>query len=289
MIDGRHVGTGGGNHVVLGGAAPADSPFLRRPDLLQQPAGLLAATIRRCPTCSPGCSSGPPARRRASTRPATTASTSWRSRWPRCPDAGSGICPAVAGRPPVPAHLLVDITGNTHRAEICIDKLYSPDGPTGRLGLVEFRALEMPPDPRMSLAQQLLIRALIAKFWREPQQAASSCAGAPRCTTASCCRISSGRIFSTCLRRAAAAPATISRRIGTRPARIPLSCLRPGPPRRRRAGIAAGAGALARARRGGLGRRHGALVDIRSSGCRSRPRALSTAATSSPATAAGCR
>ena len=164
MLDGKHTGTGGGNHVTIGAMKPENSPLLRRPELLRS----LITFWQHHPGLSylfSGAFIGPTSQAPRVDEGRLENLYELEIAFSQIPQ-GEDVPFWITDR--LFRHMLTDITGNTHRSEFCIDKLYSPDSSTGRLGILELRAFDMPPHQHMALLQMLLVRTLVSLFWRKP-------------------------------------------------------------------------------------------------------------------------
>jgi uncharacterized protein (DUF2126 family) len=165
QFNGRETGTGGGAHLVFGGPAGLLSPFFAFPALLpsvirywqHHPALSYAFT---------GAYMGP-----SSQAPRIDEST-FEALYEleiACAGAESlGTPQNLALFDLLFRDLLMDRSGNTHRAEISVDKLWNPFAPNGRLGLVEFRAFETHPAPAVQSVTALFVRAILARLAADP-------------------------------------------------------------------------------------------------------------------------
>jgi uncharacterized protein (DUF2126 family) len=165
QFNGREVGTGGGAHLVFGGPSGMQSPFLTYP-------ALLPSVIRywqRHPALSyafTGAYMGP-----SSQAPRIDESTYEALYELEVACAGAESFGSPQNLPLFDLlfrDLLMDRSGNTHRAEISVDKLWNPFAPNGRLGLVEFRAFETHPQRSVQALTALFVRAILARLCAEP-------------------------------------------------------------------------------------------------------------------------
>ena len=164
QISGRKVSTGGGAHIILGGPDIETNPFIKRPNILIS----FLRFLQNHPSLSyafSGLFTGPS------------------SQAPRVDESAFELpyeleisLKAIEALPPdspvmidaILRNLLMDWNGNTHRAELSVDKFYNYNTSNGQNGLIEFRAFEMVPEPEMLLAANVLLRCLAAAFAEKP-------------------------------------------------------------------------------------------------------------------------
>jgi uncharacterized protein (DUF2126 family) len=175
-FNGDVADSGGGGQITIGGSRPDTSPFVRYPHVL--PA--LVRNFNNHPSRSYWLASECVGSASQGLRP----DEGTRERWDELGLACSWL-EHVADRGELAPEqlwqtlgpLLVDASGNSHRAEINVEKLWNPHIPVhgprhGKLGVVELRAIRMPERPGMLAALAALLRSLVARLavsdYREP-------------------------------------------------------------------------------------------------------------------------